>query len=546
MTYQLFTHQLKAVDRLRTGFGLGKRSQLLCVATGGGKTVIASEIIKRAVKKGCHILFLAHRRELIEQCAAKLEDFGVLNYSIIMAGAKRFNPAATVHVASIQTLIKREFPPADLIIIDEAHRAASKSYRDVLANYPNAKVLGLSATPERLDGKGLDDLFEDMVEVISIPELIKEGFLVKPTLYSGRFDSSSLAGIKKRQGDYAEGELQQAMDTPKLIGDIISNWKARADGKLTVAFACGVEHAEHIAQEFFNAGVPAAAIHGGMSTAERESIISDWRKGFLRVVVNCMILTEGFDFPQLECCILARPTKSIALALQMIGRIMRTAPGKEGAIVLDHAGIIHEHGGPHIHRKWSLLGEQERKKKDEAQLLKTCDCCDMIYNPEPKAWLADVQEALLPELRDKAKGLMKKKSDGALSSCPGCGVAVCRVCNEGFKLQLAEVGIDDIAYNKQGHCPQCRAMYTDAAAHMLTEEKDSALPDSTNDMLELIDGDEVPMSVKVKNRFREHLAVAKQKGYKRGYAFHKVVAEFGDDAKGFIPRHTGEWYRRPA
>ncbi len=352
--------------------------------------------------------------------------------------------------ASIQTLIKREFPPADLIIIDEAHRAASKSYRDVLANYPAAKVLGLSATPERLDGKGLNDLFEEMVEVISIPALIEERFLIKPLLYSGRFDGASLAGIKKRQGDYAEGELQAAMDKPKLIGDLIANWKARADGKLTVAFACGVEHAEHIAQEFFNAGIPAAAIHGGMSPAEREGIIRDWRKGFIKVVVNCMILTEGFDFPQLECCILARPTKSIALALQMIGRIMRTADGKDGAIVLDHAGILDEHGGPHLHRKWSLLGEKERKKQDKPELMKTCDCCDMIYSPEPKTWLSDVQETLLPELRDKAKGLLKKKADSALSGCPGCGIAVCRVCNEGFKLQLASVGIDDIAYTQTG------------------------------------------------------------------------------------------------
>jgi superfamily II DNA or RNA helicase len=149
---------------------------------------------------------LAHRRELITQCAAKLEDFGVFNYSIIMSGAKMFNPDAKVNVASIQTLIKREFPPADLIIIDEAHRAASKSYRDILVNYPSAKVLGLSATPERLDGKGLDDIFNEIVIVTTVPELINQGHLVKPIIYTGgTFD---LTGVKKSKGDYAEDQLQ--------------------------------------------------------------------------------------------------------------------------------------------------------------------------------------------------------------------------------------------------------------------------------------------------------------------------------------------------
>jgi len=223
MTLKLYDYQEEATETLRSNIRKGIRSQLLCVPTGGGKTVISAAIIQGAVLKGSFILFLAHRRELIEQSCAKLEDFGVLNYSVIMSGDKRYNPQAKVHVASIQTLMKREFPPADLIIIDEAHRAASKSYRDVLANYPKAKVIGLSATPERLDGKGVDDIFDELVEVIKISELINRERLIKPTLYTGKFDSTLLAGIKKRQGDYAEGELQEAMDTPKLVGDIIAN-----------------------------------------------------------------------------------------------------------------------------------------------------------------------------------------------------------------------------------------------------------------------------------------------------------------------------------
>ena len=545
MTLILRPFQEKTVNTLRSNIGKGVRSQLVCSPTGSGKTVIASAIIQGAVLKGSYILFLAHRRELIDQSCAKLEDFGVLNYSVIMSGDKRYNPFAKVHVASIQTLMKREFPPADLIIIDECHRAASKSYRDVLANYPKAKVIGLSATPERLDGKGLDDIFDELVEVTTIGQLIEDGYLVKPLLYTGKFDSSVLAGIKKRQGDYAEGELQEAMDTPKLVGDIIANWKKHANGKLTVAFACGVEHSQHIAKEFFNAGIPAASIDGGMPLAQRKAIISDWRKGYIKVVVNCMILTEGFDFPELECCILAAPTKSIAKALQMIGRIMRTANNKAGAIVLDHAGIIDEHGAPHLNRVWTLLGDKDRKKKDKKEDMATCECCDLIYNPEPKAWLSDVQEKLLSDLKSKAASLLRVKKDGAISLCPGCGIGNCKVCNSQIKLTMAKVDIDDIAFTKEGYCSQCHALYTDDQAHIIGDEE-KEMPTSSNDELTLYDSDEMPLSLKVKNQFRLHMRIAQEKGWKRGSVYHKIIAEFGEEARDFIPRHTGEWWKKTA
>jgi len=526
MNYKLREYQEKSITILVENIRSGISSQLLCVPCGGGKTVIAAEIIRRAVKKGSKILFLAHRRELINQCAAKLESFGVHDYSVIMGIDKRFNPDAQVHVASVQSLIKREFPPANLIIIDECHRAVSKSYLDIIANYPNAKVLGLSATPERLDGKGLDNLFSDMVEVTTIGDLIGEGFLVKPLLYTGKLDSSFLAGVKKRQGDYAEGELQELMDTPKLIGDIVSNWKDKAAGRLTIVFASGVEHAEHIAREFFNSGITAAALHGGMPVQKREAIIGDWRKGYIKVVVNCMICTEGFDFPELECCVLARPTKSISLYLQMIGRIMRSAPGKSSALVLDHAGCIEEHGAPHIPREWTLIGEKERKKKENLEELKTCDSCDMIYNPVPKVFLSDV---LTP-----------------LSSCPGCGNAVCVSCNTAFKLILSNKDIDGIAFTRDCNCPHCGALYTDDVPHMLSDKQGNELPESTDCSLTLYDSDELPLSVQVKNSFRKHLKTAQSKGYKRGYAFHNVVKEYGDEAKDLLPRHTAVWYRNKA
>ena len=223
---------------------------------------------------------------------------------------------------------------------------------------------------------------------------------------------------------------------------------------------------------------------------------------------------------------------------------MRTANGKLGAIVLDHAGIIDEHGAPHLNRVWTLEAGQEKKKKDKP-LLTTCDYCDLIYNAEPKAWLSDVQEKLLDELKSKAKQLMRVKKDTALALCPGCGIGSCKVCNSHIKLNLAKVDIDGVAFTKEGYCQQCHALYSDDKAHIVSDEE-KELPTSTGDELTLYDSDEMPLALKVKNKFRMHMRDAQQKGWKRGAVFHKIIAEFGEDAKQYIPKHKAEWWRQGA
>ncbi len=350
-------YQLRAVETARRIIADGAKSVLINSPTGSGKTVIAAAIVQGAVAKGKSVLFLAHRRELIQQCSAKLTEAGILDHGVIMAGSGVQNHQAPVQVASIQTLIRRELPVAHLIMIDECHRSISGQYKTILANYPDAIVLGLSATPERLDGKGLSDLFSKMVTVDTVPGLIERGYLVKPICYAGT--ESDLSQVRMSRGDYREGDLQDAMDRPRLIGDIVNNWTRLANGKLTVAFATGIEHARHIAQEFWNAGIPAASIDGIMRNSERDAIIADWKAGIIKVVTNCEVLCEGFDFPALECAILARPTQSISLYLQMVGRVMRSHPGKTAAYVLDHAGCSATHGAPHLAREWSLEGESK-------------------------------------------------------------------------------------------------------------------------------------------------------------------------------------------
>ena len=259
-------------------------------------TVIAAHIILSALSKGRRVLFLAHRRELINQCADKLNALGVLDYNVILPRHPQSNnPTSQMHIASIQTLIRREYPKADLIIVDEAHHAAARQYKSLLSSYPDAYVLGLTATPERLDGKGLDDIFQDLLEVATVPQLIEQGFLVKPTCLSPSIEMAekikeSLSGLKIRGGDYDEGELGDAMDNKVLIGDIIEHWKEWAFGQKTIVFAASILHSQHIVEQFTNAGIAAAHIDGKMGTKERERILSAWRTPELDVVSNCQIL----------------------------------------------------------------------------------------------------------------------------------------------------------------------------------------------------------------------------------------------------------------
>lgn len=316
-------YQIHAVARARSMMGQGKKSICLVAPTGAGKTLIASHVIQSAMAKGKRILFIAHRRELIDQCASKLRDLGIWNYNVILSGHPQSrNPSAPVQIASIQTLIRRVYPEADLIIIDEAHHAAARQYQIILANYPNAYVLGLTATPERLDGKGLDDIFHDLLDVSTIPDLIEQGFLVKPTCFGPNPDEmkkirSALADIRIRNGDYAEGQLGGVMNNASLVGGIVQHWQEWAKGQQTIVFATSVEHSRAIVDQFKAIGVAAAHLDGSMPTRERDAVIASWKAREIAVVSNCFILTEGFDYPELSCCVLARPTKSVALYLQM-------------------------------------------------------------------------------------------------------------------------------------------------------------------------------------------------------------------------------------
>jgi DNA repair protein RadD len=541
---QFRPYQETAIQSARDKIAGGCKRILLNSPTGSGKTIIAAGIVQRAVAKGKRVLFLAHRRELIHQTCAKLVEGGVLNFGVIMAGHRINHAAAPVQVASIQTLVRRELPPADLVMVDECHRAASRSYLSVLANYPQAAVIGLSATPERLDGKGLDDIFHDMVVVATVPDLIEMGFLVKPTCYVGA--TADLSGVATRRGDYDEGQLAEAMDKPRLTGDIVANWLRLAKGRPTAVFAAGVEHARHITAEFVAAGIAAATVTGETPANEREAIIADWRAGFIQVCVNVFIFVEGFDFPELECVVLARPTQSVSLYLQAVGRVMRPSPDKTQAIIIDHAGCCQMHGQPHLHREWTLEG-MAKKRKDQGQALhQVCQPCGMVFEAEPNWWLEETQPNIRPAFVPAAQRLLAGSEKGrGMAHCPGCSAASCLVCGDHFEVRARQVSVDGIATVNTTVCPTCAAVYGDVP-RLLPADHDAYIPTTTDDDLVAM-GDEVPLKVVVLNDYKRLINEAKRHGRKRGWAYWRLKEKYDDGVlRDCLPRHTGQWWKEQA
>lgn len=375
---------------LRRGFADGHRAQILQAPTGAGKTVIAAMIIHAAEQKKSESLFFAHRRELVYQCSDKLKSFGV-THGTIMSG-EFVDTWPGCQVASIDTfrarVITREimsWPGSQLVVIDEAHRSLSPTYLKVIEYYlaQGAFVIGLSATPKRPDGKGLGHVYTNMVQTPGVGELIRMGYLVPPKHFAPSIPD--LTGVRTKRGDYDEADLQKAMDQATLVGDTVSNWLRLASDRPTVVFASGVAHSIHLRDEFLRHGIKAAHIDGDTPDVERDRIIADLRAGKVQVICNCMVLTEGFDEPTLSCAVLARPTKSITLYIQMGGRVLRPSPGKSDAFIIDHSGAIYRHGKLSDPYTWTLdeKGTVDKDAKAEQAVREktniTCRECSAVY-----------------------------------------------------------------------------------------------------------------------------------------------------------------------
>jgi DNA repair protein RadD len=394
MTDVLRGYQVNVIAEIERAIEAGA-TKLLCIApTGSGKTVVAAEIIRHFTQRYRPVLVLAHRLEIITQTSTKLHRCGV-SHGIIKAGFSP-RPMERVQVASVQTLWVRAMrsdamtlPPANLLIVDECHHATATTWRKIIEAYPDAVLIGLTATPCRGDGRGLGGTFNTTIECPQVASLIEQGYLVKTRVYAPV--DPDLRGIKTQAGDYVETQLAERMDKPKLVGDIVTHWHKYGERRRTVAFACSVGHSVHIRDEFVKAGVRAEHLDGTTPKDEREAILARLASGDTEVVANCMVLTEGWDMPAVGCCILARPTKKMGLFRQMIGRVLRPADGKPDAIVLDHSGAVFRHGLPEDRVEWTLDPDrratapehQKRQSSHESKLIECTQCSTLRLGGKP-------------------------------------------------------------------------------------------------------------------------------------------------------------------
>lgn len=386
---QLRDYQESLIEGCRQVFRQGEDTVLIQLPTGGGKTITSAFMVQRSSDKGLVCWWLVHRREIITQASKTFASLGITHG--IIAGGNCTDPAKRVQIGSIQTIVRRldKLTPPDMIFFDEAHHMASGQYQEVFDRFPNAKKVGMTATPARLDGRGLRQWFANLVMGPTVALLIERGALAPYRLFAPHVPDVSQIGTVG--GDLKRGDLADVMDKPSIVGNAVEHYKKLCPGKRAVAFAVNIQHSLHIVEQFNFEGIRAEHVDGTMDTASRDAAIQRFIDGETLVLSNCELFGEGFDVPAIEAVILLRPTKSLSLYLQQVGRALRPAPGKDYAIILDHAGnsLPRElngqgHGFPDDDREWSLDDRPKRKSGEKSEVtIRTCPECFAVFRPVP-------------------------------------------------------------------------------------------------------------------------------------------------------------------
>lgn len=377
MSRSLHPHQVKALDSLRSSLMAGFRRPMLQASTGFGKTVLAGAIVKNARAKGKRVLFVVPAIALIDQTVRSFYAEGIRDIGVIQGNHPMTNSAAPVQVASVQTLQRRAIPPFDVVMIDEAHRwfeMVGQWMRD--AGWQKVPFIGLSATPWT---RGLGKHYDDLIQVTTTAELIEAGYLSPFRVYAP--SHPDLGKVRTVAGDYHEGDLSEAMNKPALVADVVTTWRQRGENRPTFVFAVDRAHAKHLQGEFEKAGINCGYIDAYTKPDEREAMFKRFSAGELRVIASVGCLTTGVDL-DVRCIVLARPTKSFMLYVQIIGRGLRTAPQKQDCIVLDHSDTTLRLGFvTDIHFDY-LDDGQERQKAEPRQkpeaLPKECSACNFL------------------------------------------------------------------------------------------------------------------------------------------------------------------------
>ena len=377
-------YQNELIDGVKAAYREGYKAPCIVLPCGGGKSVIVAEMARRTTAGGKRVLFLVHRRELCDQIYRTFYHWGVDMY--------------LCQIGMVQTVCRRlsKTPEPSLIITDENHHSMARSYKKIYEYFPNARRVGVTATPVRLDGTGLADVNDKLVIGVSAKWLIENNFLAPYDYYAPSL--VDLTGVKISKGEYDTASVENLMIRKAVFGSVIEYYRRYADGRQAICYCTSIKHSQEMARQFNEAGIDAVHIDGSTPKPERERVTEMFRQGQIDILCNVDLISEGFDVPDCECAILLRPTQSLTLYIQQSMRCMRYKPGKR-AVIIDHVGNYARFGMPDDDRKWTLEGRKRHKKqdKDEDEIkVRQCPQCFCTFS------------AL-------------DSNDKAVRVCPGCG-----------------------------------------------------------------------------------------------------------------------------
>lgn len=364
--FQLRSYQTETIDKITNSIQQGHHSIIVQQPPRTGKTVIMAEIARRATAKGNRILFIVHRKEIVDQVIKTFSDDGV-DISLAKIGMVQ---TITRHVEALKE--------PSIIFVDEAHHALSKTYRKILDAFPNALKLLFTATPIRLSGEGFTEIADDLIVGKSIQWLIDNQFLAPLDYYAPNQLNANDLKIK-RNGEFDEKSIEEAFK-PKVYGNVVATFKQLSATKQAIAYTYNVASAERLANQFIVNGISAKAVSGNTPKDERDQIISAYRNGKIQVITNAELFTEGLDLPNVDTVVMLRPTQSLSLYLQFAMRSMNPRKGKR-ALIIDHVGNIDRFGPPTADREWSLEGQKKqlRQSSEPTLSITTCEQCFAVF-----------------------------------------------------------------------------------------------------------------------------------------------------------------------
>lgn len=388
MSIVLRDYQKLAVDMVRAEIKKGHKKVLLVLPTASGKTFTLADIAKKTLDNGHKVIAWMHRRQLVDQMADAFKSFGI-DCAKIMSGVE---PAldCDCQIATMQTHLRRLklseietnrwFIDASVCMVDEAHHILSKSYQNILKNYKDKIVIGVTATPCLSSGVGMGEYFDAIVQPVSIQKLVDEKHLV-PGVYYGP-DNPDVSSLKVVAGDYTKKGLGELMNKPKLVGSVVDNWLRIAGNKKTMVFCVNIAHSKALLDEFIAKGVTAEHLDSFSPDIEREETLSRFRSGETQVLLNIALYTEGTDIKEIEAICIARPTRSLGMHLQIIGRGARPNDGKDSFIIIDHGGNVARLGYYEDEITWGLSGKEssiKKKPRKKEKKIRTCKECTTLF-----------------------------------------------------------------------------------------------------------------------------------------------------------------------